>query len=51
MENLIISFILGLSVMFFGMTAWLFFRRDGRLSVIVASLMTLLGLQLSLIHI
>ena len=45
MENLIISFILGLSVMFFGMTAWLFFRRDGRLSVIVASLMTLLGLQ------
>lgn len=31
--------------MFFGMTAWLFFRRDGRLSVVVASLMTLLGLQ------
>lgn len=45
MENLIISFILGLSVMFFGMTAWLFFRKGGRLPGIVASLMTLLSLQ------
>ena len=31
--------------MFFGMTAWLFFRRKGRLSTIVASLMVLLGAQ------
>lgn len=46
MENLIIiSFILGLLVMFFWMTAWLFLRKGGRLSVIVASLMMLLGLQ------
>ncbi len=45
MENLIISFILGLSVMFFGMTSWLFFRKRGRLSIIVASLMLLLGVQ------
>ncbi len=45
MENLIISFILGLSVMFFGMTSWLFFRKGRRLSVIVASLMALLGIQ------
>lgn len=29
MENLIISFILGLSVMFFGMTAWLFSAATG----------------------
>ena len=31
--------------MFFGMTFWLFFRREGRLSGIVASLMALLGTQ------
>lgn len=31
--------------MFFGMTAWLFIRKGGRLSFIVASLMILLGLQ------
>lgn len=45
MENLIITFILGLSVMFFGMTSWLFFRKGGRLSVIVACLMVILGAQ------
>lgn len=45
MKNLIIIFILGLSVMFFGMTTWLFFRKGGRLSFIVASLMALLGVQ------
>lgn len=31
--------------MFFGMTFWLFFRKEGRLSGIVASLMALLGTQ------
>lgn len=45
MEYIAISFILGLSVMFFGMTSWLFFRNGGRLSIIVASLMLLLSLQ------
>ncbi len=45
MGNLTISFILGLSGMFYGMTSWLFFRKGRRLSVIVASLMALLGIQ------
>lgn len=46
MENEIItSFILGLSVMYFWMTAFLFIRKGGKLSFIVASLMSLLGIQ------
>ncbi len=45
MENLVTTFILGLSVMFFGMTAWVFFRVRSRLSFLVASLMSLLGVQ------
>lgn len=46
MENEIItSFILGLSVMYFWMTAFLFVRKGRKLSFIVASLMSLLGIQ------
>ncbi|MDO5395640.1 MAG: helix-turn-helix transcriptional regulator [Bacteroidales bacterium] len=46
MENeIIISFILGLSVMYFWMTAFLFIQKGGKLSFIVATLMSLLGIQ------
>lgn len=55
MENeIIVSFILGLSVMYYWMTAFLFIQKGGRLSFIVASLMSLLGIQcfisLSFLH-
>ncbi len=46
MENeIIVSFILGLSVMYFWMTAFLFVQKGGKLSFIVACLMSLLGIQ------
>lgn len=44
-SSIMTSFILGLSVMFFWITAWLFYNKGGRLSYIVSSLMTLLGAQ------
>lgn len=45
MLEIIIAFVLGLSVMFFGMATWFFARKVGKLSVVVAVLMALLGLQ------